>query len=134
MSWQEQQLYGSVTTMDIARARRRASISAAVGERSLRSWAFTVPVRISTDASPVLRVVIVREEGSRIIWRASLCRAWSTWLKPLPKPTEGPGPLQLSAAEAEAADAGETADEVVGELAEELAADDDIPAEAEADE
>lgn len=60
-------LYGSVTTMDIARAleektgidinRRRIS------ERALRELgAFDVPVRMSTDLSPSLRVVIVREE------------------------------------------------------------------------
>lgn len=118
-------LYGSVTTMDIARAleektgvdinRRRIS------ERPLRELGVhEVPVRISTDASPVIRVVIVREEeladylaGKPVPSLAHLAEA-KTWV--------------------EVEDAGETADEVVGELAEDLAADNDIPVEAEADE
>jgi large subunit ribosomal protein L9 len=60
-------LYGSITTIDIARAleektgvdinRRRIS------ERTLRELGVhNVPVRISHDVSPVLRVVILREE------------------------------------------------------------------------
>jgi large subunit ribosomal protein L9 len=60
-------LYGSVTTMDIAKAlyektgvdinRRRIS------ERSLRELgAYDVPVRMGHDLSPTLRVTIVREE------------------------------------------------------------------------
>ncbi|MBN1678936.1 MAG: 50S ribosomal protein L9 [Anaerolineae bacterium] len=60
-------LYGSVTTMDVARAleektgvdinRRRIS------ERSLRELGIhEVPVRMSAGTSPVLKVVIVREE------------------------------------------------------------------------
>lgn len=60
-------LYGSVTTMDIARAllektgqdinRRRIS------ERPLRELGVhEVPVRLGADATPILRVVLLREE------------------------------------------------------------------------
>jgi large subunit ribosomal protein L9 len=60
-------LYGSITTMDIARAlqektgidinRRRIS------ERSLRELGnFVVPVRMGTDLSPTLKIAIIREE------------------------------------------------------------------------
>ncbi len=120
-------LYGSVTTMDIARAleektgvdinRRRIS------ERSLRELGIhEVPVRISTDASPVLRVVIVREEEVADYLEG----------KPVPSLIHL---AEEAEAEAEAEAAAEAAaDEVVGELAEDLAADNDVPAEAEAEE
>jgi large subunit ribosomal protein L9 len=60
-------LYGSITTMDIARAleektgldinRRRIS------ERNLRELGtFDVPVRMGADLSPTLRITIIREE------------------------------------------------------------------------
>lgn len=122
-------LYGSVTTMDIARAleektgvdinRRRIS------ERPLRELGVhEVPIRISTDASPVIRVVIVREEELADYLAG----------KPVPSLAHLAEAQAQAEAWVEVEDAGETADEVVGELAEDLAADNDIPVEAEADE
>ncbi len=60
-------LYGSVTTMDIAKALREKTGEDVdrrrISDRSLRELGIhEVPVRISASVSPVLKVVIIREE------------------------------------------------------------------------
>lgn len=123
-------LYGSVTTMDIARAleektgvdinRRRIS------ERSLRELGIhEVPVRMSSDVSPVLTVVIVREEEVDDYLAG----------KVVPSLVEVMSPVEEEPAGEEAADAEAAAEPAVdAAVAEAEAAAEDVAADADAEE